>query len=95
MGTFIRTLKTHTNRSLELNTGKTCFVGLKVGVIVFLLIYLILMDLGNGGGGRHFKCICVGKHMISGAIWNKYARVNFSQTNESAQVRRARILCGL
>ena len=48
-----------------------------------------------GGGGRHFKCICVGKHMISGAIWNKYARVNFSQTNESAQVRRARILCGL
>ena len=49
----------------------------------------------GGGGGRHFKCICVGKHMISGAIWNKYARVNFSQTNESAQVRRARILCGL
>ena len=33
--------------------------------------------------------------MISSAIWNKYARVNFSKTNKSAQACRASTLCGL
>ena len=47
-----------------------------------------------GGGGGHFKCICIGNHMISSAIWNKYARVNFSKTNKSAQAHRASTLCG-
>ena len=26
--------------------------------------------------------ICIGNHMISSAIWNKQARVNFSKTNK-------------
>ena len=33
--------------------------------------------------------ICIGNHMISSAIWNKLARVNFSKTNKIALTRRA------
>ena len=32
---------------------------------------------------RDFLALCIGNHMISSAIWNKYkARVNFSKTNK-------------
>ena len=37
----------------------------------------------------------VGNHMISSAIWNKNARVNFSKTNKSARARRASAIWGL
>ena len=39
--------------------------------------------------------ISIGNHMISSAIWNKKAQVNFSKTNKSARARRASALCGL
>ena len=39
--------------------------------------------------------ICIGEHMISSAIWNKLARVNFSNTNKIARARRASAICGL
>ena len=41
------------------------------------------------------RSICIGNHMISSAIWNKQARVNFSKTNKSARARRASALCRL
>ena len=39
--------------------------------------------------------ISIGNHMISSAVWNKRARVNFSKTNKSARARRASALCSL
>ena len=39
--------------------------------------------------------ICIGNHMISSAIWNKWARVNFSKTNKIARARRASAIWGL
>ena len=48
-------------------------------------------------------CICdmtvyivsIGNHMISSAIWDKLARVNFSKTNQIARARRASAICSL
>ena len=44
-----------------------------------------------------FMCCatCIGNHMISSAIWNKLARVNFLKTNKIARARRASAICGL
>ena len=39
--------------------------------------------------------ICIGNHMISSAIWNKKARVNFSKANKIARARRASAIWGL
>ena len=39
--------------------------------------------------------ICIGNHMISSAIWDKSARVNFSKANQIARARRASAICGL
>ena len=36
-----------------------------------------------------------GSHMISSAIWNKQARVNFSKTNKIARACRASAIWGL
>ena len=33
--------------------------------------------------------------MISSAIWDKSARVNFSKANQIARARRASAICGL
>ena len=41
------------------------------------------------------KPICIGNHMISSAIWDKSARVNFSKANQIARARRASAICGL
>ena len=41
----------------------------------------------------HF--IRIGNHMISSAIWDKSARVNFSKANQIARARRASAICGL
>ena len=41
------------------------------------------------------KTICIGNEMISSAIWNKWARVNFSKTNKIARARRASAIWGL
>ena len=34
-------------------------------------------------------------HMISSAIWDKSARVNFSKANQIARARRASAICSL
>ena len=39
--------------------------------------------------------ISIGNHMISSAIWDKSARVNFSKANQIARARRASAICGL
>ena len=39
--------------------------------------------------------LCIGNHMISSAIWNKYARVNFSKTNKIAPALWASAIWGL
>ena len=39
--------------------------------------------------------ISIGNHMISSAIWDKSARVNFSKTNQIARARRASAICSL
>ena len=39
--------------------------------------------------------VCIGNHMISSAIWDKSARVNFSKTNQIARARRASAICSL
>ena len=39
--------------------------------------------------------ISIGNHMISNAIWDKSARVNFSKTNKIARARRASAICSL
>ena len=39
--------------------------------------------------------ISIGNHMISSAIWNKYARVNFSKTNKIARTRKGSAICCL
>ena len=39
--------------------------------------------------------ICIGNHMISSAIWDKSARVNFSKANQIARARRASAICSL
>ena len=39
--------------------------------------------------------ICIGNHMISSAIWDKSARVNFSKANKIARARRASAICSL
>ena len=41
------------------------------------------------------RMICIGNHMISSAIWDKSARVNFSKANQIARARRASAICGL
>ena len=41
------------------------------------------------------KIISIGNHMISSAIWDKSARVNFSKTNKIARARRASAICSL
>ena len=41
------------------------------------------------------KTVCIGNHMISSAIWDKSARVNFSKANQIARARRASAICGL
>ena len=46
----------------------------------------------------HFErlfVIRIGNHMISSAIWDKSARVNFSKTNKIARARRANAICSL
>ena len=47
-----------------------------------------------------FECecdarVCIGNHMISSAIWDKSAPVNFSKTNKIARARRASAICSL
>ena len=37
----------------------------------------------------------LGNHMISSAIWDKSARVNFSKTNKIARARRTSAICSL
>ena len=37
--------------------------------------------------------VTIGNHMISSAIWDKSARVNFSKANQIARARRARAIC--
>ena len=37
----------------------------------------------------------IGNHMISSAIWDKSARVNFSKANQIARARRASAICSL
>ena len=44
---------------------------------------------------RASKMICIGNHMISSAIWDKSARVNFSKANQIARARRASAICSL
>ena len=39
--------------------------------------------------------ISSGNHMISSAIWNKEARVHFSNTNKIARARKASAICDL
>ena len=39
--------------------------------------------------------ICIGNHIISSAIWDKSARVNFSKANQIARARRASAICSL
>ena len=39
--------------------------------------------------------ISIGNHMISSAIWDKSARVNFSKANQIARARRASAICSL
>ena len=43
----------------------------------------------------HQNVISIGNHMISSAIWDKSARVNFSKANQIARARRASAICGL
>ena len=43
---------------------------------------------------RH-ELISIGNHMISIAIWDKSALVNFSKTNKIARGRRASAICSL
>ena len=38
--------------------------------------------------------MCIANHMISSAIWNKQARVNFSKTNKIARARKASAIWG-
>ena len=45
--------------------------------------------------GETPKKFCIGNHMISSAIWDKSARVNFSKTNQIARARRASAICSL
>ena len=42
-----------------------------------------------------FHLISIGNRMISSAIWDKSARVNFSKTNKIARARRASAICSL
>ena len=37
----------------------------------------------------------LGNHMISSAIWDKSAKVNFSKANKIARTRRAAAICSL
>ena len=37
--------------------------------------------------------LSIGNHMISSAIWDKSARLNFSKTNKIARARRASAIC--
>ena len=37
----------------------------------------------------------IGNHMISSAIWDKSAQVNFSKTNKIARARKASAVCSL
>ena len=37
----------------------------------------------------------IGNHMISSAIWDKSARVNFSKANQIPRARRASAICSL
>ena len=39
--------------------------------------------------------VSIGNHMISSAIWDKSARVNFSKANQIARARRASAICSL
>ena len=39
--------------------------------------------------------VCIGNHMISSAVWDKSARVNFSKANQIARARRASAMCSL
>ena len=39
--------------------------------------------------------LSIGNHMISSAIWDKSARVNFSKTKKIARARRASAICSL
>ena len=42
-----------------------------------------------------FICTCIGNHMISSAIWDKSARLNFSRANQFAQACRVSAICSL
>ena len=44
----------------------------------------------NKGVLLNWMAVSIGNHMISSAISNKQARVNFSKTNKSVRARRAR-----
>ena len=41
------------------------------------------------------RAIRIDNHMISSAIWDKSARVNFSKANQIARARRASAICSL
>ena len=42
-----------------------------------------------------YRVVSIGNHMISSAIWDKSARVNFSKTNKIARARRTSAICSL
>ena len=54
-----------------------------------------IANTSSGPTKEHFYCFSIGNHMISSAIWDKSARVNFSKTNKIARARRAGAICSL
>ena len=77
---------------LEINQVK--IVSSAVHVFVLMFIYYIHFEI-TGDPSNLSRAICIGNHMISSAIWDKSARVNFSKANQIARARRASAICGL
>ena len=86
---------------LEQNIEKTYFCNLEMLVVGdFNIHYLNTANKKNrlAKGLQSLNLnqqISKGNHMISSAIWDKSARVNFSKTNKIARARRASAICSL
>ena len=61
-------------------------------VVLFLIIYSHSQQKNNK---TKLPTLCIGNQMISSAIWDKSARVNFSKTNKIVRARRASAICSL
>ena len=56
---------------------------------------VLLIHHGSSYHAPVSRLISIGNHMISSAIWDKSARVNFSKANQIARALRARAICSL